>query len=124
MTATPAREPMSRNRRARATGSLDASRWKVTLAAPISAYPGAQRSGSVIIRCTSSGIGLVAWMRSTICGPNVRLGTKWLSMTSTCAKSAVAIRARSACMFTKSAARILGLMRGARGSSTVLVFLP
>src|SRR5690606_32744106 len=51
----------------------------------------------------------------TICGPNVRFGTKWLSMTSTWAKSAVAMRARSACMFTKSAERMLGLMRGAAG---------
>ena len=64
LTATPARAPIARSRRARATGSFAASRWKVTDAAPSSAYSGAQRSGSAIIRCTSSGIGLVAWMRS------------------------------------------------------------
>ncbi len=71
------------------------------------------------MRCTSSGTGLVSWMRPTICGPNVRFGTKWLSMTSTCTKSAPAMRASSASMLTKSAARMLGLMRtcgGLRGA--------
>ena len=61
--------------------------------------PAPSGRASSIIRCTSSGTGLVAWMRSTICGPNVRFGTKWLSMTSTCTKSAAAMRASSACMF-------------------------
>ena len=107
----PARAPIARSRRASATGSVAASRWKVTDAAPSSAYSGAQRSGSSIMRCTSSGTGLVAWIRSTICGPNVRFGTKWLSITSTWTKSAVAMRASSACMLTKSAARMLGLIR-------------
>ena len=41
---------------ASATGSSQASAWKVTLYAPASAYAGAQRSGSVIIRCTSNGM--------------------------------------------------------------------
>src|SRR5690606_11602347 len=55
--ATPARAPMARSRRARATGSDAASRWNVTDAAPISAYSGACRSASEIMRCTSSGMG-------------------------------------------------------------------
>src|SRR6478735_9069640 len=37
LTATPARAPIARSRRARATGSADASTWKVTDAAPSSA---------------------------------------------------------------------------------------
>src|SRR6185437_11096575 len=71
------------------------------------------------MRCTSSGIGETSWMRPTICGPNVRFGTKWLSITSTCTRSADEMRSMSRCMFTKSAARMLGLIRGMRSTVSV-----
>ena len=54
--------------------------------------PGAQRSGSSIIRWQSSGTGLTAWTACTTGSPRVRLGTKWASMTSTCSQSASATR--------------------------------
>ena len=63
-------------------------------------------------------------MRSTICGPNVRLGTKWLSITSTCTRSAVAIFSRSRCMLTKSADRMLGLIRAGMPFSLVKRLAP
>src|SRR6056300_497323 len=50
-------------------------------------------------------------MRFTICGPNVRAWTKWLSMTSTCTASAVLIRWSSASILTKSAESTLGCRR-------------
>ena len=78
--------------RAVATASPAASTWKVTDPAPASAYPGAQRSGASIIRWQSSGTGLTRASASTTGRPSVRLGTKWLSMTSTCAQSAEAMR--------------------------------
>ena len=43
-------------------------------------------------------------------GPNVRLGTKWLSITSTCTQSALPIRATSAPRSAKSALRMLGVI--------------
>ena len=43
-------------------------------------------------------------------GPKVRLGTKWLSMTSTCTQSALGIRATSAPSAAKSALRMLGVI--------------
>ena len=93
--ACPGRSPARPAPRPRAdpgpapTGFVAASTWKVTLYAPASAYPGAQRSGSTIIRWQSNGsvVRLAAgsaprparWSGS---------GTKWLSMTSTCSQSA------------------------------------
>ena len=53
--ASPAFAPAERRSLASATGSSHASAWKVTLYAPASAYPGAHRRGSSIIRCTSNG---------------------------------------------------------------------
>src|SRR5688572_25326084 len=43
-------------------------------------------------------------------GPKVRLGTKWLSITSTCTQSALGIRATSAPRAAKSALRMLGVI--------------
>ena len=86
--AIPARTPAARSVRASRTGACVASTWKVTLRAPGSAYAGAQRSASSIIRCTSSGSAETVASRSTTGSPIVRLGTKWLSMTSTCTQSA------------------------------------
>ena len=83
--ASPARAPRRRSSRASRTGAPAASAWKVTDAAPASAKPGAQRSGSSIIRWTSTGTGATSTSRSTTGSPMVRFGTKWLSMTSTCA---------------------------------------
>ena len=82
--------------------------WKVTLAAPASAYCGAQRSGSSIIRWQSSGTGLTRASASTTGRPRVRLGTKCPSITSTWAQSALAIRRSSRSRLAKSLARMLG----------------
>src|SRR4051794_13825813 len=43
-------------------------------------------------------------------GPKVRLGTKWLSMTSTCTQSALPMRATSSPSRAKSALRMLGVI--------------
>ena len=109
-TAKAARAPADRIARAVATGSWAASMWKVTEEPPASAYCGAHRSGSSIIRWQSSGIGLTRLSASTIGSPRVRLGTKWPSMTSTCAQSAVAMRPSSDSRLAKSADRMLGLI--------------
>ena len=109
-TAMLARAPSRRSSRASRTGAAAASAWKVTDSHPISAYTGAQVSGSSIMRCASIGIGDTARMRSTTGGPNVRFGTKWLSMTSTCAMSALLMRLSSPARSAKSAERMLGLM--------------
>ena len=108
MIAIPARAPSPRRFRARLRGSRAASMWKVTDAPPASAYIGAQRSGSSIIRWQSSGIGLTFARASTTGRPRVRFGTKWPSITSTWAQSALAIRASSASRLAKSADRMLG----------------
>src|SRR5690625_5291138 len=55
-------------------------------------------------------------MRSTTGRPTVRLGTKWLSMTSTCTRAAVEMRASSPVRSAKSALRMLGVMRTATTS--------
>ena len=82
LTAAPARAPAARRSRARVTGFRAASMWKVTLLAPASAYAGAQRSGSSIMRWQSAGMLTEASRLSTTGSPRVRFGTKWLSMTS------------------------------------------
>ena len=107
----PALAPRARSSRASLIGAIEASAWNVTEATPASAKPGAQRSASAIIRWASSGTGLTAWMRWTTGSPMVRLGTKWLSMTSTCTASALLMRRSSASRLTKSAERMLGLMQ-------------
>lgn len=71
---------------------------------------GASRSASSIIRWASIGIGLRSTICSTMLGPNVRLGTKWLSITSTWTLSAVEILSSSVPMLMKSALRMLGWM--------------
>src|SRR5918994_790040 len=60
------------------------------------------------MRWQSTGIGDTATSRSTTGRPRVRLGTKWLSMTSTCAQSAVAMAPSSRSRLAKSADRIDG----------------
>ena len=47
---------------------------------------------------------------STIVGPNVRLGTKWLSITSTCTQSALPMRPTSSPSLAKSALRMDGVI--------------
>src|SRR6478735_626580 len=108
LTAKAARAPAARIARAVPTASDTASTWKVTDRAPASAYPGAQRSGSSIIRWQSTGIGDTLTSASTTGSPRVRLGTKWLSMTSTCAQSAFEMAASSRSRLAKSADRIDG----------------
>ena len=50
LTASPARAPAARMAPSVRTGARVASAWMVTLRAPASAYSGAHRSGSSIIR--------------------------------------------------------------------------
>jgi hypothetical protein len=64
--------------------------------------------GSAIIRWQSIGNGLTRSSASTTGSPSVRLGTKWLSMTSTWAQSALLTDSSSACRLAKSADRMLG----------------
>ena len=109
--ATPARAPLARSSRASRTGACAASTWNVTDSAPASANPGAQRSGSAIIRWMSNGVATALWSDSTTGNPIVRLGTKWLSITSMWMKSALGIRPTSVARLAKSALRMLGVMR-------------
>ena len=95
-----------------------ASTWKVTERAPASTYAIASRSGASIIRWASSGTSVARASASTIVGPNVRLGTKWLSITSTCTQSALGIRATSAPSEAKSAFRMLGVICGVMRGAT------
>ena len=52
---------------------------------------------------------------STTGRPSVRLGTKWLSITSTCSPSALGTDSMADCRLAKSADSRLGMMRGATG---------
>src|SRR5512139_2413821 len=101
----PALAPFARSSRASRTGAVAASTWKVTEEAPASTYPGAQRSGSSIIRWQSSGVSVAFASASTTGMPSVRFGTKWLSMTSTWSQSALETRRASV---AKSEASMLG----------------
>ena len=88
-----------------------ASTWTVTIDAPASANACSCRSGSRIIRCTSSGSrGRAADARRRPSVPSVMLGTNWPSMTSTWMKSAPAGSASRTCspIRAKSAVRIDG----------------
>src|SRR6476646_2688482 len=60
------------------------------------------------MRCASIGIGLTASSASTTGSPRVKFGTKWLSMTSTCAQSALEMAPSSRSRLAKSADRIDG----------------
>src|SRR3954453_940223 len=104
----PARAPSARSSLARRTGARAASTWKVTDDAPASTYAGAHRSGSSIIRWQSRGRSLTLPSASTTGTPSVRLGTKWLSITSTCSQSARETRAASSASRAKSEDRMLG----------------
>jgi hypothetical protein len=106
--AIAARAPLARISRAVRIGARHASMWKVTLEAPASTYPGAQRSGSSIIRWQSSGVSVAFARDSTTGMPRVRFGTKWLSITSTCSQSALDTAAASSASRAKSAVRMLG----------------
>src|SRR6476619_2581105 len=106
----PARAPWDRISRARRTGAFAAPTWNVTDPPPASTYAKASRSGSSSIRCASSGVSVDRASASTIVGPNVRFGTKWLSITSTCTQSALPIRRTSAPRLAKSALRMLGVI--------------
>ncbi len=110
LSARLARAPALRISRASRTGALAASTWKVTEPQPASTYASALRSASSIIRCASSGMSVERANASTMVGPNVRLGTKWLSITSTCTQSALPILATSAPSAAKSAFRMLGVI--------------
>src|SRR3954454_3639907 len=98
-------------------GAAAASTWKVTEPQPASTYSRARLSGSSIMRCTSRGTSVLRLSASTIVGPKVRLGTKWLSITSTCTQSALPMRATSSPSRAKSALRMLGVIWMPTGSS-------
>src|SRR5690606_14809335 len=104
------RAPLARISRASRTGAAAASTWKVTEPAPASTYWGAHRSGASIIRWQSSGVSVARASDSTTGTPRVRLGTKWLSMTSTWSQSAPRTASASAARLAKSADRMLGLI--------------
>ena len=110
LSAIAARAPLARISRASRTGARAASTWKVTEPQPASTYSIALLSGSSIIRCASRGTSVRVLSASTIVGPKVRLGTKWLSITSTCTQSALPIRATSSPSRAKSALRMLGVI--------------
>ena len=109
LTASPALAPADRIARSVRTGARTASAWMVTLPAPASAYSGAHRSGSSIIRWQSTGRVACLSSARTTGRPRVRFGTKWLSMTSTCSQSAAgATAAASSASRAKSADKTLG----------------
>ena len=109
LTASPARAPAARIARSVRTGACTASAWIVTFLAPASAYSGAHRSGSSIIKWQSSGSVACLSRAWTTGRPSVKFGTKWLSMTSTCSQSATAATAAaSSASRAKSADKMLG----------------
>ncbi|OLT18526.1 hypothetical protein BJF80_14710 [Serinicoccus sp. CUA-874] len=73
------------------------------------------------MRWQSSGTGLTLASASTTGWPRVRLGTKWASMTSTCAQSAVSMACSSRARWAKSAARMEGLIWRCAGSAMTSV---
>src|SRR3977135_3574748 len=93
----------------------------VTLYAPASAYGGAHRSGVSIIRWQSIGMSVLFSKASTTGSPMVRLGTKWLSITSTCSQSAPVTASASSPSSAKSAARIDGASSGPAMALTLYV---
>ena len=105
---SPTFEPILRSSRARRTGACAASAWKVTDWHPASAYCGAHLSGSSIMRCASTGRIPVLTTASATGSPQERFGTKWLSMTSTCATSAPEIFSSSPRRSAMSQLRIDG----------------
>ncbi len=90
-----------------------ASGWNEITSAPASAKAGTSGSTGETMRWQSNGCLLWALRAFTTIGPMVRLGTKWLSMTSTWIQSApAAVTASiSAPKAAKSADRIEGAMR-------------
>ena len=85
--------------------------------APARANASMWRSGSTIIRCTSSGSRVTRASASTTGTPMVRFGTKRPSMTSTCSRSAppASTAATASRRQAKSADRMEGAMRSVTG---------
>src|SRR5919112_6385301 len=86
------------------------SGWTAMLATPASAKEGIRLSGLVICRWASMGRSMAAASEAATIGPTVRLGTKWLSITSKWTRLAPPPCARrtSSARFAKSAASIEG----------------
>src|SRR5919112_2598450 len=80
------------------------------LSTPASMKEGIRLSGFVTCRWASIGRSTAAASEAATAGPTVRLGTKWLSMTSKCTSAAPPLSARrtSSASSAKSAARIEG----------------
>src|SRR4051794_19494395 len=90
-----------------------ASGWNEMVSAPASTKAGTSGSTGLTMRCTSNGSLLCGRSAFTTTGPMVRLGTKWLSITSTWIQSAPATVTASISWprAAKSALRIDGAMR-------------
>src|SRR5471032_718833 len=101
-----------------------ASGWNDSVSAPASTKAGISGSTGVIMRCTSNSFFVCLRNAFTTTGPIVRLGTKWLSITSTWIQSAPAASMASTSWpsAVKSADRMEGAMRtgfcGMESSST------
>jgi hypothetical protein len=103
LTDRPALAPAARKSFASFTGSRAASACTVTLWEPASAYPIAHRSGLSIMRWQSIGRSVYFIRLCTTGRPNVRLGTKCPSITSTCSQSAPGTALASSASRAKSA---------------------
>src|SRR5476649_999666 len=101
-----------------------ASGWNDSVSAPASTKAGISGSTGVIMRCTSNSFFVCLRNAFSTTGPIVRLGTKWLSITSTWIQSAPAASMASTSWPSaeKSADRMEGAMRtgfcGMESSST------
>src|SRR5215207_6843366 len=108
--ATPASQPLDRISSSVRWRWMTTSGWTVMLATPASTKEGIRLSGLVICRWASMGRSMAAASEAATIGPMVRLGTKWLSITSKWTRSAPPLCARctSSARFAKSAASIEG----------------
>src|SRR5215210_5740652 len=108
--ATPASQPPERIRPSVRCRWVALSGWTQMLATPASMNWGIRLSGLVIWRWASMGRSTAAASEAATAGPTVRLGTRWLSITSKWTRLApppLALRTSSA-RFAKSAASIEG----------------
>ena len=115
LSAIPGRLPARSISAMTARGSSSASTWKTIRSLPACAKRSAYASGRLIIRWLWNGSALCGRTASTATGPNVRLSTKWPSMTSRWIESTPPAVARSTSSPSrpKSALRMLALRCGA-----------
>src|SRR5918999_1228727 len=106
----PASQPPVRIRSRVRCRWVTTSGWTEMLTTPASMKGGIRLSGFVTWRWASMGRSTAAAREAATAGPTVRLGTKWLSITSKCTSSAPPLSARrtSSASSAKSAASIEG----------------